>query len=304
MVCTAPESYYKRDPALFNGVRGLTKDARKALIGGTPITVACGKCMDCRLSYSREWAIRCVHEASLYGDSNVFVTLTYNDENLPSDHGLHYRDFQLFMHKLRKSAPGRGRFVMCGEYGEQFGRPHFHAILFNCRFDDGVFYKMSGELRLFTSAELDRLWGNGFCSFGAVTVDSAGYVARYTTKKITGPAAGAAYQWLSPDGEVFDREAPFLHSSLKPGIGYGWFERYHSDVFPCDYLVHDGKKFPVPRYYSDLLDKWDAPAFQVVKRKRLMQARARKAHPDNSARRLRDRWELRSIVSQNKRDMK
>lgn len=304
MVCTAPESYYKRDPALFNGVRGLTKDARKALIGGAPLTVACGKCMDCRLSYAREWAIRCVHEASLYGDKNAFVTLTYNDEHLPHDHGLHYRDFQLFMHKLRKSAPGRGRFVMCGEYGEQFGRPHFHAILFNCSFEDGVFYKMSGDLKLFTSGELDRLWGNGFCSFGAVTVDSAGYVARYTTKKITGPAAGAAYQWLSPDGEVFDREAPFLHSSLKPGIGYGWFERYHSDVFPCDYLVHDGKKFPVPRYYSDLLDKWDAPAFQVVKRKRLLQARAGKAHPDNSDRRLRDRWEVRNLVSQNKRDLK
>lgn len=133
-------------------------------------------------------------------------------------------------------------------------------------------------------------------------MESANYVARYTTKKITGAAAGAAYQWLSPDGEVFDREAPFLHSSLKPGIGYSWFERYRSDVFPCDYLVYGGKRFPVPRYYSDLLSKWDDGEFELVRRRRVLSTKARNASPDNSARRLRDRWELRNLVSQNKRE--
>lgn len=303
MACTAPEQYYKRDPALFSGVRGLTKDARKALVGGALITVACGKCMDCRLALAREWSLRIMHETKMSGPSS-FVTLTYDNENLPYDYGLHYRDFQLFMHKLRKRLSGAGRFVACGEYGDQFGRPHFHAILFNCDFSDRKFWKLSpkGD-KLYTSDVLSDLWGKGHCSVGDVTLESAGYVARYTTKKVTGDLAPLAYEWTSPDGEVFDREPPMLKCSLKPGIGYSWFERYRSDCFPCDFLVYDGRRFPVPRYYSDLLAKWDDPAFQLVKRERLLSARTRKAHPDYSARRLRDRNEVRNLLSANKRDL-
>lgn len=302
MACTCPESYYKRDPALYGGVKGLTKNAKHALIGGALITVACGKCMDCRLALAREWSLRIMHETKMSGPSS-FVTLTYDDAHLPHDYGLHYRDFQLFMHKLRKRIRGAGRFVACGEYGEQFGRPHFHAILFNCEFSDQEFYKVIDGNKLYTSSTLSELWSNGHCSVGAVTLDSAGYVARYTTKKVTGDLAAMAYEWTSPDGEVFDREPPMLKCSLKPGIGYSWFERYRSDCFPCDYLVYDGRRFPVPRYYSDLLAKWDDPAFQVVKRERLVSAKARKVHPDNSSRRLRDRNEHRVLVSGNKRDL-
>jgi len=302
MSCTVPEYYYKRDPEKFGGVKGLTKDARFALIGGALITIACGKCMDCRLSRSREWSLRVMHEAQMH-DYNSFVTLTYDKAFLPADYGLHYRDFQLFMHKLRKRLAGAGRFFMCGEYGEQFGRPHFHAVLFNCMFPDAELWKR-GKVDLYTSEILSGLWGKGFCSVGDVTLDSAGYVARYTTKKISGPMAGDAYQWMNPDtGEVFDREAPFLHCSLKPGIGYAWFERYHSDVFPCDYLVYGGKRFPVPRYYSELFERWDERNYRLVNSKRKREAIARKALPDNSSRRLQARWTYRELLSENKRDL-
>ena len=74
----------------------------------------------CRLERSRQWAVCCMHEASLY-DFNSFVTLTYNDENLPEFNSLDYRHFQLFMKRLRKEfAPTNIRFYMCGEYGEDF----------------------------------------------------------------------------------------------------------------------------------------------------------------------------------------
>lgn len=302
MACTAPETYYSRDPAKNDGLRGLTKDPRKALSSAT-ITVACGKCIDCRLAYSREWALRCMHETQTSGDGS-FLTLTYDDEHLPDDWDLHYRDFQLFMHRLRKRIPRAGRFFMCGEYGDDFGRPHFHAILFNCVFSDREFYKTVDGVDYYTSELLSCLWGNGFCLLGDVTMASAGYVARYNLKKITGPAAGAAYQFVTPDGVVVDRQPPFSQSSLKPGIGADWFAKYVADVFPCDHLVYAGKKFPVPRYYMKLYERMNEAKAEKVKGKRRLSAREMKHHPDFTSRRLRDKNELAIIKSQQKREMK
>lgn len=310
MACTTPQTYYKADPALNNGKAGLTKNAKKALLLlGQPIflTVACGKCKDCRLQHSYEWSLRIMHENKMYDIDGSFVTLTYDEDHLPEDYGLHYRDFQLFMHKLRKRLAGAGRFFMSAEYGDQFGRPHFHAILFNCQFSDKVLIRRDPD-PLYTSEILSGLWGKGFASIGDVTLTSAGYVARYAMKKISGPASGDAYQWLSPDGEVFDREPPFCHMSLKPGIGYEWFQRYHSDVFPCDHLVYDGRKFPVPRYYTKLWEAMQsAPGvmgttskFQRVMGLRKDKARDRKDHPDNTPRRLRDRWEHGELMAKAK----
>lgn len=71
---------------------------------GRPIKIPCGQCIGCRLERSRQWAMRCVHEASLHLD-NCFITLTYNDQHIPSDAGLRLRDYQLFMKRLRKAYP-------------------------------------------------------------------------------------------------------------------------------------------------------------------------------------------------------
>lgn len=305
MQCTAPQTYYHADPAKNGGRRGLTKSPRKALglVGdlGT-VTVPCGRCMDCRLRAAYEWSLRVMHESELYS-SNLFVTLTYDDEHVPADYGLNYYHFQLFMHSLRKEVRGAGRFFMCGEYGEQFGRPHYHAILFNCFFEDMEFWKVIDDNRVYTSDTLSALWGRGFCSIGEVNLDSAGYVARYTTKKVTGPEAGSAYQYVSADGEVFDREPPFLQPSLKPGIGAGWFERFKGDVFPCDYLVYDGKRFPVPRYYSKLLEREAEAEYKLVKSRRRAKMLLRKDDEEHSSRRLRDKHEHRLLVSANKRSL-
>ena len=46
------------------------------------IEVPCGKCLECRLDHARQWADRCILEASEY-DDNCFLTLTYDDLNIP-----------------------------------------------------------------------------------------------------------------------------------------------------------------------------------------------------------------------------
>ena len=87
----------------------------------------CGQCIGCRLARSSMWATRCVHEAQLH-KQNCFITLTYNDDNLPYP-PTSIRPLQLFMKRLRKRFGAGIRFYACGEYGEKFGRPHYHACL-------------------------------------------------------------------------------------------------------------------------------------------------------------------------------
>jgi len=228
-----------------------------------PLFLPCGQCVGCRLERSRQWAVRCMHEAQMY-DNNIFVTLTYDDDHLPTNSSLNYRHFQLFMKRLRKDFSGRSvRFYMCGEYGEDFQRPHFHACLFNCFFTDR---KIQGKLpsgaSLYVSERLERLWPFGFSSIGDVTFESAAYVARYCMKKVTGRNADAHYErvdWAT--GEIIQVEPEFSRMSLKPGIGADFFAKYRDDIYTRspdgvkDMVVMRGKVMKPPRYYDKLLEK-------------------------------------------------
>jgi len=216
------------------------------------LSLPCGQCVGCRLERSRQWAIRCMHEAQMH-TQNCFITLTYDDAHLPSDRSLHYRDFQLFIKRLRKRYPGRRiRYYMAGEYGENFGRPHWHACIFGLDFDDKKLWKRtSANSVLYRSADLELLWPFGYSSIGDVTFESAAYVARYIMKKVTGKNAKEHYQEIDPDtGEITNRTPEFTKMSLKPGIGYEWYKQYTSDVYPHDYVIVRGKKVKPPKYYD------------------------------------------------------
>lgn len=215
------------------------------------LSLPCGRCVGCRLVRSRSWAIRCVHESQCHS-VNSFVTLTYDDSHF--DPSLNYRDFQLFLKRLRKVRKGL-RFFCCGEYGDLNLRPHFHALLFGVGFSDG---KKIGD-QLYRSPELERLWPHGMSSFGDVTFQSAGYVARYCVKKVNGPLADEHYKRVNlSTGEVVDVAPEFGRMSLKPGIGYPWFQKFWKDVYVArDACVVDGKILPAPRYYDKLLEVTD-----------------------------------------------
>lgn len=202
----------------------------------------CGKCIDCRLEYARQWAIRCVHEAQMH-EKNCFLTLTYNEENL-GDGRLHYEDFQKFMKKLRKLQNEPMGFFVTGEYGDQFKRPHWHCIVFNWAPPDQVYkYSNARGDRVYSSATLDRIWGKGIAESGSVTIQSAGYCARYATKKLVhGKDKEHDYQ-------------PISKKSSKHAIGKSWLEKYWPDVFNHGRVVlHDGSTTSIPRYY----EKWFA----------------------------------------------
>jgi hypothetical protein len=216
------------------------------------LELPCGQCVGCRLERSRQWAIRCMHEASLYKD-NCFITLTYDEEHLPEDYSLHYDDFQRFMKRLRKRYQGKTiRFYMVGEYGENFGRPHFHACIFNLDFEDKYFWqKTDSGSKIYRSKTLEELWPFGYSSIGEVNFQSAGYVARYIMKKVTGDMAEQHYQEVNfTTGEIIQRKPEFNKMSLKPGIGYKWYQKFKDDVYPHDYVIVNGKKCKPPKFYD------------------------------------------------------
>lgn len=260
------------------------------------VKVPCGRCIGCRLGRASMWALRCKHEASLH-ELNVFVTLTYDKENLPADGGLVKKHFQDFMKRLRwHHLPALLRFFACGEYGaakeirdglgnvitDPLGRPHYHAILFGIDFPDKRPYSKNNRGdQLFTSETLDKIWGFGRCWLGSVTVESAGYVARYVVKKITGDLAEAHYRGRSPE---------FALMSRRPGLGAGWYEKYKSDCFPSDFLTHKGKKRPVPKFYTERLKRDDPEAHEAVKKARVLNAR--KYSSDQTSKRLAVREEV------------
>lgn len=251
------------------------------------MSLACGRCLGCRLERSRQWAVRVMHEASLQ-EENCFVTLTYDDEHVPADGSMRYGDFQKFMKRLRRRFfSSRVRFFACGEYGENLGRPHFHAILFGVDFraDRRYWRKSESGFRCDRSPSLETLWPFGSSEVGDVSFESAAYVARYALKKVTGDLADEHYKTVDRDtGEVTWREPECVHMSLKPGIGAGWFDKFHQDVFPHDRVVVRGVPSKPPRFYDKLLKRRDPSLLEELQEVREREARIR--WPDNTPERL------------------
>lgn len=251
-------------------------------------------CIGCRMRRASEWCTRVMHEASLY-ESNCFVTLTYGRDKLPPGGSLCHSDFQGFMKRLRFHHGDLVRYFMCGEYGPLNLRPHYHACLFNVDFrsDSVQAGKSASGAVFYDSPTLARLWTHGRVSVQPLTAETAGYCTRYIMKKALGKNSETAYQDIDPEtGEIFQRKPEYCAMSLKPGIGARWFEKYHRDVFPHDFVVRGGSgggaKQPPPRYYDKLYRRMDdGLKFEEVSQKR--QDRGRKAAPDNTDERLAQR---------------
>lgn len=289
MPCYFPlKGYRSRSVNKTTGKRSLVFSP-SAGYSDLPVTVPCGRCIGCRLERSRQWAMRCVHEASLYS-SNSFLTLTFNDSCLPVNGSICVRDVQLFMKRLRKkvsySLPIFGsrkvRFFACGEYGSRLSRPHYHVLLFGYDFPDKVFEKMAGSSRLYSSKILSKLWPFGFALIGDVTFESAAYVARYIVKKRMGEDATEHYAEVDHEtGEVRKEKSPeFIVMSRRPGIGAGWFDRYGEEVYRsggAGTVVFRGRVCAAPKFYDARLAVRDEARALLAKAGRRLLAKGREA---------------------------
>lgn len=223
--------------------------------------IACGQCIGCRRDDQVSWAVRIFHEAKLW-DQSWFLTFTFSDEFLPESGSVSRRDVQLLFKRLAKAAkaagllegPGVRRFGN-GEYGTHTQRPHYHAIVFGLVLNDLKPWKKNerGE-QMWTSAFLERVWGLGRVVVGAVTPESAAYVAGYTVRDRE--ARREPYGFIDPrTGELVERVAPFRYMSRRPGIGAGFVDRYSGQFAAGDFSVLNGRKVPNPNYYRRRLEQ-------------------------------------------------
>src|SRR4051812_44423311 len=88
-------------PTNPSGKRSIVFNPGASVTGVNSLKINCGQCLGCRLDYSLKWATRCLHESQMH-KQNCFITLTYNNLNLPKMGSLIERDFQLFMKRFRK----------------------------------------------------------------------------------------------------------------------------------------------------------------------------------------------------------
>ena len=246
--------------------------------------IPCGRCIGCRLDYSRKWADRLLAELTCH-DKACFITLTYSTENLPKRneytdpvtgevlpsprHPLNKEHVQLFMKRLRKKFGNGIRFYAVGEYGseENTCRPHYHIILFGVDFaDDRQFHFNKNGFAHWTSPTLydylpaeesNSLWKYGQCDIANVSWQSCAYVARYCTKKLKGDAAKAY--------EYYNYTPEFALMSRRPGIGSQFFEE-HKDSYRTGLFIgtENGSIKLMPNSYFDSLYDVDYPARQII----------------------------------------
>lgn len=279
MTCYHPIQAYRSSFVNQTGKRALVFDVSQG-VPFSGLKIPCGRCSGCRLERSRQWAIRCVHEGQLYS-MNSFITLTFDDEHLlklcPTG-SLDVTLFQDFMKRLRFTLFDkfgvRIRFFHCGEYGEKYGRPHYHACIFGFDFPDKEPFKYVNGIILYRSKLLESVWTFGYSSIGTVTFESAAYVARYIMKKINGKLESYHYEYAvdSDTGEVLMRKPEYTTMSRNPGIASRWFDKYKSDVYPHDFLFLRERKIRPPKYYDGLYEAVGGD-LDVLKRKRRFASR-------------------------------
>lgn len=197
------------------------------------LKLPCGKCTECISKRSIEWATRARHEISLHND-NTFITLTYNQENLPSIF-LVKIEFQKFIKRLRRHLKRPIRYMVSHEYGSKTFRPHHHAIIFGYNPEEQKFLKNTdkGE-KIFTSAELTKLWQHGYHSIGTANERTAYYIASYSLK-------GKKHNLPDPITGELVAVSDCMDVSKRPAIGYNYFIDNYTQMVDSNAIL--------PRYY-------------------------------------------------------
>lgn len=203
------------------------------------IVVPCGKCVLCRKRNSTDLQFRAMCESVYSKTTPLFITLTYKEA--PS-YGVCKEHLQKFFKRLRSSLDYEGieheiRYFAVGEYGSEFGRPHYHALLWN--FPHMLNWKVLCDM-------IRKNWNYGFVYVEPLKKGGTNYVMKYLRK---------------PQDNVNGRNPTFYLASRKNGgLGFKWclqnadFYRRNPDVLTVsvtDPYTKTTMTCAIPRYFKD-----------------------------------------------------
>lgn len=194
------------------------------------------------------------------------------------------------------------RYFGVGEYGSQNDRPHYHILLFGYNFPDcKEYHTFNAELskkgvQMRISEELTELWPYGYSYIEDLNMSACLYVAKYCMKKIKFFDSEDLYDYYygrEPeflymskgncqsnrckfiDNIIQDRELKSLRdfnnkycyycNKTRGGLGFNWLWKYLYDVKKLKYIVIDGKKFPIPKYYKNLINLTDDNFYDLLR---------------------------------------
>lgn len=244
------------------------------------INIPCGKCIGCRMDYSKEWATRIMLEA-LRSKENYFITLTYDDFHVHKNEDgaltLFKPDLSAFMKRFRSrleylTGETGVRFFGCGEYGEKTFRPHFHICVFNAPLSSTLRLEGKNKLgqALFSSDIVDDSWSFGHTAIGELSWNTAAYTARYTLKKAGGK-----------DNHFYEKlgvEPEFVNMSRRPGIGAYFFDDNYTKIYQDGRIILPAisKDKPniqsIPKYFDKKMSDLDPLTLSKVKVQRQLVA--------------------------------
>lgn len=215
------------------------------------IPVPCGRCPECKKQRINGWIFR-LEEELKRSTTAIVVTLTYDTVHVPITNALYMslkkEDVQKFFKRMRKAVSSEWnkhkgehdgpmawfqeepqiKYYLCGEYGTDTDRPHYHAIIFNL--PDWTY--------------VENAWQKGHVHYDLEISTAA---MAYTTKYMDKPKR-------IPLHRNDDREPEFSLMSKRLGDNYITPEtiQYHkSDLLNRVYLSTQGKKITMPRYYKN-----------------------------------------------------
>jgi len=209
------------------------------------VVVPCGKCPLCKKRRIDEWVFR-LQQEDKKSSCSLFVTLTYDTQHVPiSAHGFMTlskgngrktetkdrkdSDTQAFFKRLRKDKKDEQiKYYMCGEYGTENDRPHYHLIIFS----DTI-----------TIDDIEKHWNLGSVHVGEVSGDSIAYCLKYLDK-----------EKRIPRFKRDDRVPEYSISSKNMGLDYVTPDiiKWHTEDLERNYIVkEDGIKIALPRIYKE-----------------------------------------------------
>ena len=228
----------------------------------------CGRCMQCRIKKQSELKFLAERELLNYyqnGQGASFVTLTYNDDNIPFVHlptGNYYRgllnmcstrnevyftlcrkDISDFLKRVRRNMDYHKckidfKVLYCGEFGGQTDRPHAHII----------FLGLSDVLaKTFTS----KCWKFGLCDVGPLSAGGIDYVTKYYLKSETyDPRIKALFHHCKV-------ETPFVYHSVN--LGKKWLFENAEKLSDKHFSFYcRGKQQLLPKYVRDFISNYSA----------------------------------------------